>query len=174
MMKKQLNNYDGVLSQLEFGDKGYGTKKDKKYDLNKYDGVFSQFEFEHKGNTSKEDKNDDLNKYDGVFSQLELEDKGCTTNNKEKKYNLGFLQSKIIKNIIYCLTERQQIGKKLYFVNFIKSTLISGLYFLILIYLELMMISSDLVLYTLLLKTGFFCTHGIFLLLLKVDCLTEI
>ena len=173
MMKKQLNNYDGVLSQLEFGDKGYGTKKDKKYDLNKYDGVFPQFESEPKWNATKKDKNDDLNKYDGAFPQLELEDKGCTTN-KEKKYNLGFLQSKIIKNIIYCLTERQQIGKKLNFVNFIKSTLISGLYFLILIYLELMMISSDLGLYTLLLKTGFFCTHGIFLLLLKVDCLTKI
>lgn len=110
MMKKQLNNYDGVLSQLEFGDKGYGTKKDKKYDLNKYDGVFSQFELKHKENTSKEDKNDDLNKYNGAFPQLEFEDKKCTTN-KEKKYNLGFLQSKIIKNIIYCLTERQQIGK---------------------------------------------------------------
>ena len=122
MMKKQLNNYDGVLSQLEFGDKGYGTKKDKKYDLNKYDGVFSQFESEPKWNATKKDKNDDLNKYDGAFPQLELEDKGCTTN-KEKKYNLGFLQSKIIKNIIYCLTERQQIGKKLNFVNFIKSTL---------------------------------------------------
>ena len=167
MMKKQLNNYDGVLSQLEFGDKGYGTKKDKKYDLNKYDGVFSQFESEPKWNATKKDKNDDLNKYDGAFPQLELEDKGCTTN-KEKKYNLGFLQSKIIKNIIYCLTERQQIGKKLNFVNFIKSTLTSGLYFLILIYLELMMISSDLSLYTLLSRTGFFWTHGIFMILLKV------
>ena len=96
MMKKQLNNYDGVLSELHVDDKGFTNKKNKKYGLNNYDGD---------------------------PSKLELEEKGFSTK-KEIKYNLGFLQYKIIKNIIYCLDERQQIGKrKLHFVNSIKSTL---------------------------------------------------
>ena len=35
-------------------------------------------------------------------------------NCKARWYELGFLQSKIIKNIFFCLSERQQIGKKIF------------------------------------------------------------
>ena len=46
--------------------------------------------------------------------------------------------------------------------------MISGIFFLILVCLEMMTITSDLGLYFLLFKTGFFWSHGVFLLLLKV------
>ena len=151
MMRKQLNNYDGVLStlkgneEIELEDKEY--KKIANEDVQKSD---SKEKVELK--VSENDNTAEDSKYNARW------------------YNLGFLQSKLIKNIICCLSERQQIGGNIFIlsINSISTALKSGLFFLISVYLELMMISSDLSLYTLLFKTGFLWTHGIFLLLLKV------
>ena len=125
-------------------------------------------------------RNKELNNYDGVLTQLdtnisprvsEKDRKAAENEDKASWYDLGFLQTKIVKNIFFCLNERQQIGKKFSSNNFISSSFTTGIFFLILIWQELMMISSDLGLYSLLFKTGFFMTHGIFLVLLKVRTL---
>ena len=151
MMRKQLNNYDGVLStlkgneEIELEDKEY--KKIENEDAQKSDSKEKvELKYSENDNTAEDSK------YNARW------------------YNLGFLQSKLIKNIICCLSERQQIGGNIFIlsINSISTALKSGLFFLISVYLELMMISSDLSLYTLLFKTGFLWTHGIFLLLLKV------
>ena len=96
MMRKQLNNYDGVLSQLK------GTEQIEMEDVDK-----------NKENETKTqpNENEHNNAVDNKY--------------KARWIDLGFLQSKLIKNIFCCLSERQQIGKKI-FSRFILSSLTSS------------------------------------------------
>ena len=72
---------------------------------------------------------------------------------KARDYDLGFLHKRIIKNLFRCLTDSQQIG----------------LFMAINIYMEFMVLFTSIGLYTILYTTDFFCSHGIFLLFLKVS-----
>ena len=167
-LNKQLNNYDAVLAQLkakeeielELVDQENTTKKEK---IEKEDEKTStrkeKVEKENEG--KKNTKVGFLNKH--FCFKGSRNDKS-----KARLYELGFLLTKVIKKIFVCLSERQQIGEKLSSNDFISLSLTSGLFFLICVCQELMTISSDLGLYSILLITGFFWTHGIFLLLLKV------
>ena len=76
MMNKELNNYDGLLTQL---------RGKEEIELSGLDKEISMM----KENTNTENQD------------------------KAKSYDLGFLQSKVIKKIFFCLNERQQIGRKL-------------------------------------------------------------
>ena len=88
LMRKQLNNYDGVLCQLE------GQEEDE----------------ENKAKNQKIKNAEDVKKSASKEKvAMKVSDK-C----KARWYELGFLQSKIIKNIFFCLSERQQIGKKIF------------------------------------------------------------
>ena len=83
MMRKQLNNYDGVLSKLKGNE---------------------EIEFDNKDAQISDSKE----KVELKFSENDNTAEDSTYN--ARWYNLGFLQSKLIKNIICCLSERQQIG----------------------------------------------------------------
>ena len=74
MMNKELNNYDGLLTQL---------RGKEEIELSGLDEEISMM----KENTNTENQD------------------------KAKSYDLGFLQSKVIKKIFFCLNERQQIGR---------------------------------------------------------------
>ena len=86
LMRKQLNNYDGVLCQLE------GQEEDE----------------ENKA------KNQKIKNAEEVKKSSSKEKVAMKVSYKARWYELGFLQSKIIKNIFFCLSERQQTGKKIF------------------------------------------------------------
>ena len=100
MMRKQLNNYDGVLSQLEGNE---------------------EIELEEKENTTKQEKieNEDVKKSaskEKVEMEVSKNDQTAVDYKyRARWYDLGFLQSKLIKNIICCLSERQQIGRNIFY-----------------------------------------------------------
>ena len=84
-----------------------------------------------------------------------------------KCYDLGFLQSKLIKNVVCCLSENQQIGIIL-IVAVIKSS--KGLFFLICVFLEISLLSSDVGMCILLYKTDYLYFYfAALLFLLKVS-----
>ena len=92
-----LNNYDGVLSQLEEKE---------------------EIELEVKENKTKKEKieNEGVKKSASKEKvEREIPEKINAGDNLSKAtwYDLGFLQSKVVKNIFCCLSERQQIGKKI-------------------------------------------------------------
>ena len=75
---------------------------------------------EDKENTAKEEKieNKDAKKSaskENVEMKVSKNDKtALDSKEKARWYDLGFLQSKIIKNIFCCLSERHKIGKKIF------------------------------------------------------------
>ena len=190
-LNKQLNNYDGVLVQLkakeeiELVDQENTTKKEKiekedektstrKEKVEKDENIKAEVPIANISTEFSKNDNEEKIENEGKKNQVGFLNKHfCfkgSRNDKSKArlYELGFLLTKVIKKIFVCLSERQQIGEKLSSNDFISLSLTSGLFFLISVSQELMTISSDLGLYSLLLKTGFFWSHGIFLLLLKV------
>ena len=76
---------------------------------------------EDKENTTKQEKieNKDAKKSaskENVEMKVSKNDKtALDSKEKARWYNLGFLQSKIIKNIFCCLSERQQIGRNIFY-----------------------------------------------------------
>ena len=126
MMRKQLNNYDGVLSQfkgteeIEMGDvdknKENTTKTEPKENEDEEKSVIKEKVEE---NIKTEIQNTKIS------PEVSENDKAVDNKYKARWIDLGFMQSKLIKNIFCCLSERQQIGKKI-FPQFILSSLTSS------------------------------------------------
>ena len=107
-----------------------------------------------------------MNKQLGRFENVLGEMKEIGTEFVAKCYDLGFLQSKLIKNVVCCLTEHQQIGR-IHLFAVIKRKSVPGLFLFICVFLELSLLSSDVGMCTLLYNTGFLF-YATSLLLLKV------
>ena len=122
--------------------------------------------------------NKQLNHFDNVLNEVT----GVVSKNKDetrsdendedqpaaKFYDLGFLHSKIIKNVFCCLTENQHIGNEYHHALPAFLVFIPGLFFLIRVFLELSLLISDAGLYILLYKTDFL-SFAALLILLKVS-----
>ena len=88
-----------------------------------------------------------------------------------KNVNFGLLHFKIIKKMFGCLSEDYTTGISgpiLTFPSLPHRMICPGIFFLVSFILCLTSLSSDLSLYILLYKTGFFWSHGILLLGSKV------
>ena len=88
-----------------------------------------------------------------------------------EKVNFGFLHSKIIKKMFGSLGDNYSTGKSgnnERFPSLSHPRFRPGIFFLVSLILCLISLSSDLSLYILLFKTGFFWSHGIVLLGSKV------
>ena len=113
-MTKLLDNYDGVLSQLE------GKEEIELEDKDKENTIVKEM-LEDKENTTEQEKikNEDAKKSaskENVEMKVLKNDKTAVDYKyKARWYDLGFLQSKIIKNIFCCLSERQQIGRNKFY-----------------------------------------------------------
>ena len=66
------------------------------------------------GGKKIEAKNQKIINAKDVKKSASKEKVAMKVSDKARWYELGFLQSKIIKNIFFCLSERQQIGKKIF------------------------------------------------------------
>ena len=130
MMRKQLNNYDGVLSQLKVKEEIEMADVDKgKPELAAYqdkENAIKEENIEHealKKSSIKEKVEIEENQKTGSHITTKISPKGSENDNAEVdnkskarwcQYDLGFLQSKLIKNIFCCLSEHQQIGGKIF------------------------------------------------------------
>ena len=100
-MKKQLNNYEGVVAQIKGKEEieMVSTQQLESADVKTVDQDVSTDDVVRAG-TSNQDQ--------GVDNNI---DKDSEDSKKANFFDFGFLQSKFIKNIFCCLKENQQIGK---------------------------------------------------------------
>ena len=170
------NDHSRVQTNLEEDDQNDLNEEIKEENVN--DKLFENNEL-NRGVKDVEnvEKNDDENHEDNDHDHNEgNEVNGISDEHEDDKdkfaakcYDFGFLHSKIIKNIFCCLNETQQIGMNLFILLLSMSD--SGLYFLICVFLELSLLSSDVSIYILLYNTDF-SSFAILLLLLKVKLRT--
>ena len=119
--------------------------------------------------------NKQLNLFDDVLNEVtsKIKDETRSDENDEdqpaaKFYDLGFLHSKIIKNVFCCLTDNQHIGNEYHHAYRLFECSSQGFFFLIRVFLELSLLISDVGLYILLYKTDFL-SFAALLILLKVS-----
>ena len=141
-------------------------KVQEKINMNKQINRFENVLGEMKGIVMRNDEDDD--KYHDITEDKEDDDEEDDEDQFAAKcYDLGFLKSKLIKNVVCCLTENQQLGIiPLFAVIKIKSA--PGLFFSISVFLELSLLSSDVGMYILLYSTDYLY-FATFLFLLKVS-----
>ena len=144
-MHKQLNRFENVVDEM----KGLVIEKRNESNSIKDDDGEEDKEYNNDG------KGDEEN-YDSV-DEMAAE---C--------YDLGFLHSKLIKNVFCCLTETQHIGIDCFIRRDKECSLSPGVFFLTSFILELSLLSSDVSIYILLYNTNFLYSATL-LFLLKVS-----
>ena len=106
-MKKQLNNYEGVVAQIKGKEEIEMVSTQQSSNNETVDQDVSTDDVVKAG-TSNQDQ--------GVDNNI---DKDSEDSKKANFFDFGFLQSKLIKNLFCCLKENQQIGKIcLFFIFF--------------------------------------------------------
>ena len=109
---KQLKRYDEVLAEIT-GKEEIELKDVEEIRSTNEERIPTQDEQKvAPGKEKDEDK--PLNTKTGVEV---VENDDDTDNYKAKSYDFGFLHSKLIKNIIFCLKESQQTGEKVPFIT---------------------------------------------------------